>query len=237
MKMLTLSGVNLTKWIGIIGVLSLLVSCSRSGDVLGPQTTNSNEESAYYEPTREIAEDGEEFHPVIYHYPEAADYPPAGYQLINFHNMRPTVHLDGDNEYDTTWVYVDGGEVYEGVARFIEFSHGGKVKWNKSEVKIHHRAWQNHSDDLWISMIRTDPPQPWMDFGPHGLIFDKDIKIKIYYDECELPEGVDPEDLELFYWNEETEEWENHTDKNDTNHMYLQGKTDHFSRYIIAARG
>ncbi len=225
MKKLTLSGVNLLRWIAIFALLSLLVGCSRFGDVLGPQSSNNTEAASGT------------FEPVIYDYPEAANYAPEGYQLINFHNMKATIHMDGDNEYDTTWTYVDGGQVYEGVARFLEHRHGGKVKWNKSEVKFHKRAWQNHSEDLWISMIRTSPPQPWIDFGPHGLIFDKEIKIKIYYDECELPEGVEPEDLELFFWNEETGEYELHTERNDTNHRYIKGRTDHFSRYILAARG
>ena len=38
------------------------------------------------------------------------------------------------------------------------------------------------------------------EFGPAGLVFNKDVTIVIPYDEDELPAGVDEEDLHLYFW-------------------------------------
>ena len=45
-------------------------------------------------------------------------------------------------------------------------------------------------------------------FGPSGLSFKKPVVIVLYYDENELPDGADKNDLKIYYWNAERKTWE-----------------------------
>ncbi len=225
MKKLTLSGVNLVRWIGIIAVLSLLVSCSRFGDVVGPQSSDNTEAASGT------------FEPIIYDYPEAANYAPDGYQLISFKDDEIDGRMDDGNggDYDTFWVCRQDRITYFGVASLISSSETETISWNRGSISIPPNALP--SDAQWISMACQIPRQPWIDFGPHGLVFNEPVTIRISYADGVLPLGIMPEDLVLFYWNETTGEYELISLNNNPDGQYLEGQTDHFSRYIIAASG
>ncbi|MBU1938034.1 hypothetical protein KKG05_11600 [bacterium] len=230
MKKLTPSGVNLIRWIGIIAVLLLLVGCSRFGDVLGPQSSNNTEAASGT------------FEPVIYDYPEAANYAPEGYQLINIH-VKAVGRLDGgcdgdnaDDDYDIEWSEEVDGQLFRGVAKWIPFNRGGKIKWDGSRVDFKKESWSS-GEGLWATMVRTEPPEPWIDYGPHGTQFSIPVTLRISYANCVLPEGVEPEDLVLFYWNDVTGEYELISERNNLEEQFLEGQTNHFSRYIVAATG
>ncbi|MFC2006009.1 FG-GAP-like repeat-containing protein [Chloroflexota bacterium] len=45
------------------------------------------------------------------------------------------------------------------------------------------------------------------DFGPDGATFDPPIDIEVSYDSDSLPEGVNPEDLTIAWWDEANNEW------------------------------
>ncbi len=227
MKKLTPSGVNLVRWMGIIAVLLLLVGCSRFGDVLGPQSSDNTEAASGT------------FEPVIYDYPEAANYAPEGYQLINIH-VKAVGRLDGDDDdgdddYDFEWRQEIDGIEYEGVAKEIKFYKGDAIRWDGSSATFPARSLPYSR--YWISMVRTDPPEPWIDYGRHGTQFSMPVTLRISYANCVLPEGIEPEDLVLFYWNEYTGEYELISEYNNLEEQYLEGQTNHFSRYIVAAGG
>lgn len=235
MKKLTLSGANLIQWIAIFALLLFVVGCSRFGDVLGPQSSNNTEAASGT------------FEPIIYDYPEAANYAPAGYELINFHVKAVGRLDDGDGDgdddppedeyhdnYEMQWDVELNGQEYEGVASQVYCVEGARIGWDDSGITIPSGALPE--EGLWITMTRSDPPEPWIDFGPHGTQFNVLVTLRISYRNCELPEGMGPEDLQLFYWNEDTGEYELISETNNQEEEYLEGQTDHFSRYIIAAR-
>ena len=68
-----------------------------------------------------------------------------------------------------------------------------------------------------LSIIEmAEPPAPpadtdviglTYDLGPDGATFDPPITITFTYDEADIPEGVDEEDLVIAFWDEETDEW------------------------------
>lgn len=219
MKRVTVCGGNLAPWVAIFAVLFFLAGCSRLGDLTGPQSSTPDGTA-------------ETFEPLIYDYPETANDAPEGYQLVHFHDSKPGVHVDDGDEYDHAWQCHWRGLEYEGVASKIRFENGGSVRWNASGISLPSGALD--CNQTWIWMTREDPAEPWIDFGPHGTVFEVPVTIRISYANCQLPEGVAPEDLMLFYWNEVTGEYEFISDCNNLEGMYLEGQTDHFSRYIIA---
>jgi hypothetical protein len=220
MKIHAQSGVSFLQWIAVIAVLVLLIGCSRFGDVTGPQSSDNTE----------VVSDT--FEPVMYNYPEEANYAPEGYQLINIH-VKSSTRLDYDYEddYDFEWVNEWYGELWRGVVKRIDDDRGGRIGWDGSGIIIpgHAMRYSQH-----IYLMRTDPPEPWIDYGPHGLRFYTPVTIRISYRNCVLPDGIEPEDLILFYWNEYTGEYELISEYNNLEEQYLEGQTNHFSRYIVA---
>lgn len=90
-----------------------------------------------------------------------------------------------------------------------------------------------------------DPPNPPQDaavigltykLGPKGATFDPSITVTFTYDPSLIPEGVNPENLVLAMWNEDTEEWvvlegitvdvDNHT---------INSSVTHFTPFAILA--
>ena len=156
--------------------------------------------------------------------------------LINIH-AKAVGRLDDDedNDYDYDWEYEFDGQEYEGVAKRVDMKHGDAIRWDGSSATF--PAGALFYPQYWVTMDRVDPPEPWIDYGPHGTQFDIPVTLRISYEDCELPEGIEPEDLKMFYWNEETGEYELISETNNLEEKYLEGQTDHFSRYIIAAHG
>jgi len=72
------------------------------------------------------------------------------------------------------------------------------------------------------------------DFGPHGLVFNSPVEVKLSYKKADL-QGIEEEDLKLFYYNEETELWEFIGGEVDEKKKIVIAFLDHFSRYAIGA--
>ena len=72
------------------------------------------------------------------------------------------------------------------------------------------------------------------EFGPHGLVFNSPVEVKLSYKKADL-QGIEEEDLKIFYFNEETELWEFIGGEVDEKKKIVIGFLDHFSRYAIGA--
>jgi hypothetical protein len=73
-----------------------------------------------------------------------------------------------------------------------------------------------------------------VEYGPHGLSFDKPVTITIPYD----PEALKDEhqaDLSIHYWNPESKGWEKLASKIDTVKKTVSAQTYHFSQYQVLA--
>ena len=151
-------------------------------------------------------------------YPEAANYAPEGYQLINIvapTNRSVNLYFDFD------------------VAEMINQSKGGDVMEENTGITI--GAW-GLPNSSWIGFTFPEDDEPWIDFEPHGMVFNSTQNARISFAGCEFPEGVDPQDLTVFYWNEELEEYEYIGGTLYPELEYLEYDIDHFSRYIVASR-
>lgn len=91
--------------------------------------------------------------------------------------------------------------------------------------------------DSWITITKPLPEEPWVEFEPHGMVFDipQTVEVTLYYEGCVLPPGVVVEDLEVWYWNEELGEYEYIGGYNDVENERITFYLDHFSRYVIAS--
>jgi hypothetical protein len=70
------------------------------------------------------------------------------------------------------------------------------------------------------------------EFSPHGLIFKKQIRLEISYKDADLT-GVNEDDLKIYYYDEDTGDWEIIGDYVDKTRQMVIGYTTHFSRYAI----
>jgi len=73
-----------------------------------------------------------------------------------------------------------------------------------------------------------------LEFGPHGLVFNSPVELQLSYKKADL-QGIEEEDLKLFYYNEETELWEFIGGEVDDKKKTVIGLLNHFSRYAIGA--
>ncbi len=91
----------------------------------------------------------------------------------------------------------------------------------------------------------TTPPAPpaeanviglTYDFGPDGATFDQPVTIKLTFDPNAIPEGVDPADLVIAYWDASTSQWvELNNIAVDTTNNTISGEIDHFTAFTIIA--
>ena len=72
------------------------------------------------------------------------------------------------------------------------------------------------------------------DFSPHGTTFNLPVRLEISYKDADL-NGVDEDDLKLYYYHEDTNIWELIGDQVNKDKKVVIGYTDHFSRYAIGA--
>lgn len=166
-------------------------------------------------------------------YPEAASMPPEGYQLVQLgvKSLSRSTYGDGDDDdYDI----VDPADgIWAG--KFVKRHRDKKIKLKKNMIHLKKGCVPY---DTWIIMTKPVENEPWVEFEPHGLVFDKPqtVKVKISYEDCLLPEGVQPEDLEVWYWNEELGEYEYMGGTNKINKQKIEFYIDHFSRYVVACQ-
>lgn len=230
------SAPNLAPWLALFALLFFVSGCSHLGDLAGPQSSETDESGDSIEKAVAVDDTLGAFEPVIVDYPEAANHAPEGYRIINIHG-KAEGRAHGDDywwdDYERSWWEWYSGQRWKAVAKRVYRRHGGRIGWNGSGIMFPRGSLPGRG--YWMYMMRVDPPEPWIDFGPHGLVFREPVTIRISYANCDLPEGIDPEDFVLFYWNEWTGEYELISQYNNTEEKYVQGETDHFSRYIIAA--
>ena len=86
----------------------------------------------------------------------------------------------------------------------------------------------------WISGGTFEGKLNPAEFGPHGLVFNSPVEVKLSYKKADL-QGIEEEDLKIFYFNEETELWEFIGGEVDEKKKIIIGFLDHFSRYAIGA--
>jgi hypothetical protein len=70
------------------------------------------------------------------------------------------------------------------------------------------------------------------EFSPHGITFDKPVRMQLSYKDADLT-GVNEDDLKIFYYHEDTGEWEVIGDYVDKRRKVVVGYTTHFSRYGV----
>jgi hypothetical protein len=70
------------------------------------------------------------------------------------------------------------------------------------------------------------------EFSPHGIIFDKQVRIALSYKDADLI-GINEDDLKIYYHHEDTGEWEVIGDRVDKTRKMVIGYTTHFSRYAV----
>jgi hypothetical protein len=127
-------------------------------------------------------------------------------------------------------IHVETGDSLH-VERLIHASGGGTV--HCAGYRVHIPAWSIH-EDIVVSIDVPNTEVLACDFGPHPYNFDWTIYLRISYGDVQLPEGVSPQDLELWYWNGYTQQYEYICNWNNTWAEWMLGFTDHFSRYVIA---
>ena len=147
-----------------------------------------------------------------YDYPDAADCPPAGYQFIE---------LGANNQgHDGNWV-----------TEYFTVGNNNRLKLDNNKLKVNAGGMPC---DSWVAMTQPVEDEPWVEYEPHGLVFTSPQYARISYRDCQLPEGIDPEDLEIWYWNEELGEYEYIGGYNNVGAEYIEFDIEHFSRYVVA---
>lgn len=73
------------------------------------------------------------------------------------------------------------------------------------------------------------------EFGPHGMTFEKPVKISLPYDPANLPEGADENSLKVAYWNDGTGEWELLASAVSRGDRLVSAEVGHFSVYQVMA--
>lgn len=148
-----------------------------------------------------------------YQYPPEASVPPPGYRFVALVDPQQSV----DNLWSWTYMYK---------------AFGGWCYLQSSYVHI----WANGLPyNSWIGMSKETYNTPWIDYEPHGLVFNFTQQGKLSYANCTLPPGIEPEDLTIWYWHEDTNTYEYIGGTNYVQYQYILFPLNHFSRYVVAA--
>lgn len=148
-----------------------------------------------------------------YEYPAEANIPPPGYQFVEIGQNNPGTTEDG-------WVYT-----------YIRAALGGELWLNGNGLVIEAYGVPYNT---WIAMTEPMPDEPWVEYEPHGLVFTSPQYARISYAGCELPAGMNPDDLEIWYWNEKLGQYEYVGGDNHIEEEYIEFDIEHFSRYVVA---
>lgn len=154
-----------------------------------------------------------------YQYPEKANYAPEGYQLIPLSVSTPERATMDDDWACGLIFYWWGGDVFldDNETMGIDVGSYGIPYFVK-----------------WIAVTRPEETEPWIEFEPHGLVFNYSQTARVSWADCGLPPGVEPEDVTVWYWNEELNEYEYIGGTVYPEDQYIEYDIDHFSRYVIA---
>jgi hypothetical protein len=150
-----------------------------------------------------------------YQYPPEAEVPPAGYHFVALVPETEDPSLD----HQMSWAYI-----YK--------PYGGQVWLQGSGVVIQPNGVPYST---WISITKETSWTPWVDYGPHGLIFNGAQNARMNYAGCYLGPGVTPQNLTIWYWNETTNLYEYIGGTNNPQMQCIEYQIYHFSRYVVAA--
>jgi hypothetical protein len=174
------------------------------------------------------------FTPNPFQYPAAASVPPPGYQFVDLSRMtenpNPTIShnsWDWDNDFD---ICNPPDSIWAG--KYVLYHQYKVIKLQKNELKLKSGCVPYSA---WITMTKPVANEPWIEFEPHGMVFDQQnqVEVKLYYSNCILP--CAPEDLTIWYWNEELQVYEYIGGENHVDQQRIDFKLNHFSRYVVAA--
>jgi hypothetical protein len=70
---------------------------------------------------------------------------------------------------------------------------------------------------------------------PAGATFDPEITFEFSYDDSDIPEGVDEEDMVIAYYDEDTDEWVELDCEVDRVHNTITAHVSHFTTFAIVA--
>jgi len=199
----------------VLGLGFVLSGCSRSFDADSDRSADLGINSPAEEGT-EIPQ----FSLTRHQYPEAANYPPTGYEFLQLGICSALRVTNGP--YDDEWVAV-----------VINKSQGGELWLMDCVSGIIIEPWGMPKSG-WIALTIPTEDEPWIEFEPHGLVFNYSQVARISWAECGLPEGVQPEDLTVWYYHEEIDEYEYIGGTIYPELEYIEYPIDHFSRYVIA---
>jgi hypothetical protein len=150
-----------------------------------------------------------------YQYPEAANCAPPGYQFVSI--------IDPNQcNVDDFWT-----------CTYMLDQYGGWLWLMGSNIHVMPYSLPYNT---WIAMYRENMCTPWIDYEPHGLVFEGAAFARISYAGCQLQPPVPPGDLTIWYWHEEIQQYELIGGANNIGQQYIQFEIDHFSRYVVASQ-
>ncbi len=126
------------------------------------------------------------------------------------------------------------------VSKFIKNKSGGKVEVGGKDAgkcKIEFKKY-DLSEDMtiefqWAADGYLEGLLSNVEFGPHGTEFNNPVKVEFSYQLADLGD-IDEDDLQVFYYNEDTGEWELIGGEVDKKKKIIKVMLKHFSRYAIS---
>ena len=123
-------------------------------------------------------------------------------------------------------------------SKLITVAHGGKIEVGDN---MHGKSGLNFkSGDVSQNVLvtfeweSTGLLEGGAQFSPHGTTFNNPVEIRLSYKDADLS-GINEEDIQIWYFNEEENVWELIASDVHTDHKYVKGYINHFSRYAIGA--
>jgi len=117
----------------------------------------------------------------------------------------------------------------------------GASGWAYAGDVLHGKCWlyfppyaMNQATTITMDWESTGFLEGGAQFSPHGTQFNEPVTIWISYKDADL-NGINEQDLKIWYFNEDTGMWELIGDVVDTANKMVGGLLNHFSRYAIGA--
>ncbi len=124
--------------------------------------------------------------------------------------------------------------------KLITAKKGGKIELGSNEIgktKIEFKKDDLPQDMMiqfeWAAGGTLDGLLNNLEFGPHGLNFNKPVKVEISYQMADMTD-IDEDDLVFIYYNDILDEWELIPSTIDTKKKKVKVYLEHFSRYALA---